>query len=407
MTVPRHKPRLAVVSPFLDKGYGTERIIIEWIAQLADKFEIHIYSQQVKDIDPATISWHRIPKLPGPHLLNFLWWFAANYIWRAWDRRFRGLQHDIVFSPGPNCLNADVISVHIVFAEFLRQVQPELRLTRNPLWSWPKLLHRRLYYRIAIFLERLAYTNPQTVLILIAQKTAADLERLYQRHERCIVMYLGLDHATYNPPRRAALREGARKQLGLSQERFVLLLVGNDWHKKGIRVLFDALVSLGALPIDLLVVGREDPAPFETMVRNRALEGRVHFLSARKDVEFYYAGADAYTGPSLEDTFALPPVESMACGLPVIVSRENGTFEIITNGVDGLILDNPKDAAGLAAMIRRLYEDKEFRDRLGERAAETARQYTWESNGRELAAIFEAILQRKSRFAAQTLAQEP
>ena len=111
---------------------------------------------------------------------------------------------------------------------------------------------------------------------------------------------------------------------------------------------------------------------------------------------------------SIACTFAaLPPAEAMACGLPIVVTRENGVYEIITNGTDGLILEDSRDAAGLGAIIRRLYEDKELRDRLGKQAAETARKYTWESNGRELTAIFEEILRRKSDFAAQTLAQEP
>jgi len=48
------------------------------------------------------------------------------------------------------------------------------------------------------------------------------------------------------------------------------------------------------------------------------LEGRVLFLPQRPDVEWYYAAADAYIGPSLEDSFALPPLEAMACGLSVI-----------------------------------------------------------------------------------------
>jgi glycosyltransferase involved in cell wall biosynthesis len=96
----------------------------------------------------------------------------------------------------------------------------------------------------------------------------------------------------------------------------------------------------------------------------------------------------------------------MACGLPTIVSAENGASEIITHGVDGLILDNPKDAIGLATMIRRLYEDQGFSSRLGKKAADTALQYTWERNGHELAAIFEEILLRKSGFAARTLTQE-
>ena len=122
-----------------------------------------------------------------------------------------------------------------------------------------------------------------------------------------------------------------------------------------------------------MVAGREDPGPFRGMVCDRGLRGRVHFLPPRKDIEFYYAVADAYTGPSLEDTFALPPAEAMACGMPVIVSSENGTFEIITHESDGLILNDPNDADTLAAMIRRLYEDSDFRTRLAQKAAETAR----------------------------------
>ena len=183
-------------------------------------------------------------------------------------------------------------------------------------------------------------------------------------------------------------------------------MVGNDWHKKGIRVLLDAMQSLRDLPIDLLVVGREDPAPFRAMVLDKSLDDRVSFLPPRSDVEFYYAAADAYAGPSLEDTFALPPAEAMASGLPVVVSIENGTFEIITDGVDGLILRDPNDAAALASMIRRLYNDKEFRSQMAERAAQTAAQFTWERNGRDLSAIFHEVLRRKARPEPQTLTQE-
>jgi hypothetical protein len=65
------KIRLAVVSPFLDKQNGTERIVIEWLSNLPPTFEIHIYSQRVEDIDPSKYVFHRIPRLPGPHLFNF------------------------------------------------------------------------------------------------------------------------------------------------------------------------------------------------------------------------------------------------------------------------------------------------------------------------------------------------
>jgi glycosyltransferase involved in cell wall biosynthesis len=74
---------------------------------------------------------------------------------------------------------------------------------------------------------------------------------------------------------------------------------------------------------------------------------------------------------------------------------------IITHEEDGLILDDPKDATGLATMIRRLCNDKAFRDALGERAAQRARQFTWERNGEELMAIFQEILDRKTKIGGQ------
>jgi glycosyltransferase involved in cell wall biosynthesis len=388
------KPRLAVVSPFLDKRHGTERIVVEWISHLTEAFEIHVYSQNLEDLDLHKITWHRISKLPGPHLFNFLWWFAANHCRRAWDRTFRDLRQDVVFTPGTNCLNADVISVHIVFAEFLRRVENELTLARNPWRSWPRLLHRRIYYRLVIALERRAYRRAK-ILILLARKTADDLTKLYGLRNRMHVLYPGLDHSSFNPDRRTALREDARTQLELPGDRIAALMVGNDWRQKGIRVLLDAMTKLRDLPVDLLLVGEEDPQPFLPMVNERNLNGRVRFLPPRKDIEFYYAAADMYAGPSLEDTGPLPPVEAMACGVPAILSASCGTAEIITDGVNGLILDDPTDAASLAAMIRRLCEDRAFREQLGQNAAAKAREFTWERNGQQLAAIFEESMRQK------------
>ena len=216
MTIAPIKPRLAVVSPFLDKQHGTERRVVEWVSQLAAEFEIHIYSQKVEGVDPSTFTWHRIPKLPGPHLTNFLWWFFANRLWREWDRWFRGLRYDLIFSPGPNCLDADAISVHIVFAQYARRDEPESEHTNSLVSHWPRALHRKLYYWLAIFLERRAYTGKNIALILIAKRTSMTLEEFYGRRDPCPVVYVGLDHEKFNPARRVLNREEARRALGIA-----------------------------------------------------------------------------------------------------------------------------------------------------------------------------------------------
>lgn len=370
--------------------------MVEWIAQLAHEFEIHLYSQSVEDLEDARIIWHRIPRLPGPHLTNYLWWFLSNHIYRTWNRFVHRTPHDLIFSPGINCADADAISVHIVFAEYCEKNRSRLRLTRNSVHNWPRILHRKLYYSLLKSLERRFYTRNDTTLILIAKRTAAALGRFYCREGPFPIVYGGLDQRVFNPIRRQLMRAEARKMLGISQERFAILLIGNDLTSKGLPVLLNAIDIMRDFPIDLLCVTAERASFFDGSVRERLLNSRVRFLPPRPDVEFYYAAADAYAGPSLEDTFAQPPAEAMASGLPVIVSAANGTSEIITDGVDGLILQDPTDARTLSMMIRRLYEDPEFRRRLGENAARTALQYTWERNGQELGAIFREILHRRS-----------
>jgi len=396
---------IAIVSPFIDKRHGTERRIAEWVSRLPSEYEIHIYSQRVEDLDLTRMRWHRIPRIPGPHLINFLWWFAANHLWRWWDGRFRGLRHDIVYTAGTNCLNADLVSVHIVFAEFFRQVEPELKLSGHPLRFWPRLLHRRLYYWLIIFLERRIYSNMNTGLILIARKTAADLKRFYRRDDALPVVYIGLDHQIFNRESRLRSRAQVREKLGLGDDKFVLLLVGNDWKKKGLVPLLESLAQLRDLPLVLLVAGKDDTGPFEARIHQLVLQGRVAFLPSRADVQWYYAAADVYVGPSLEDTFAQPPAEAMACGLPVITSATNGTAEIMTDGVDGLILQDPADVTGLASRIRMLYDHPILRQRLGEQASLTAQAYTWDRNGEQIRAIFAEALTRKGHSAVRPLVE--
>jgi glycosyltransferase involved in cell wall biosynthesis len=402
----RSKPILAIVSPFIDKRHGTERRVAEWTSRLTRDYDVHLYSQRVENLDLTTLTWHRIPKIPGPHLLNFVWWLCANHAWRWCDRRFRGISHDLVFTAGTNCLDADAISIHIVFAEFELQVRPELSLARNSIASWPRLIHRRLYYRVIKALERRLYVRPRAQLILIAHKTQHDLDRFYGPHDELPVVYMGIDRATFNPLARVARRPDARRELGIADGRFVFLLVGNDWRKKGLFTLLDALPLLADFPVLLLVAGSDESHSYQKRIRESKLEDRVRFLPSRPDVAFYYAAADAYVGPSIEDTFAQPPAEAMSCGLPVITTVTNGTAEIITDGVDGILLRDPSDAQALGVAMRSLCSDRELCLRLGQNAARTAEQYTWDRNGQQFRDIFARILSRKEKSNAAAIRQE-
>lgn len=402
----KSRPRLAVVSPFVDKRHGTERPVAEWLNRATEMFEIHLYSQEVEDLDLSRITWHRIPKVPGPHLPNYLWWFIANYLWRAWDKRVRGLSHDLAYTPGINCLDADVVSVHIMFAEVLHRNSSAMRFRDHSLREWPRLMHRHLYYRLIVKLERRIYRDPKVDLIVIARRVSDGLQQFYGRQGPSPVLYFGLDHQIFNPERRLQLREAARAEIQLAPQQFALLLVGNDWLNKGLTVLLEAMYRLRELPLQLLVVGQDDPSPYQSIIRARSLDGRIHFLQPRKDVEFYYAASDAYTGPSKEDALPLPPAEAMACGLPVIVTAKCGISELIADGQSGLVMQDPTDAGDLTAKIRRLYEDSDLRQSLSEKAAEAMRQFTWEHSAREFRELLLQALRKKNSETAALCQQD-
>ena len=396
-----NKPRLVVVSPFLDKRHGTERCVAEQVERLSNAYEIHVYSERVEDMDLSKINWHRVRVPPGPHVFRYVWWLLANHTYRWIDRRIRGLDADVIYSPGVNCVDADVIAVHIVFAEFLEQVSEELKLRRNPLKSWPVLLHRRVYYRLCEFLERRAYRNDRVVLVAVSEKTALAVVNFCGRKGSIDVVYNGLDAQRFNPCRRAAMRGPARATLGLPEDAFVVLLVGNDWKKKGLSLLLEAAGRLRDPRVRLLVVGRDTTSPYQEMLRRLGIAEQVSFLPPRPDIEFYYAAADTYAGPSLDDSFALPPAEAMACGLPVITSRCNGGSAIIHHGIDGLILEDPSDTRILSEWLARLANDADWCSLLGAAAAHTAAEYTWERNASHMRELIEcARIARHERTSA-------
>jgi glycosyltransferase involved in cell wall biosynthesis len=402
------RPCIAIVSPFLDKRHGTERCVAEQAERLArdHSFDVHLFTQHIADLpgarpfagksdevagptdgNPAAVSgglfWHRVPDVPGPQLVKYLWWFAANHVCR-WLSRQRGVQYDLLYSPGINCLDAGLISVHIVFAEFVRQVRQDLAFRRHPLRFWPRLAHRRLYYRLLILLESWVYSGSGQQLVVVSKKVADDVRQFYGRKEDLPVVYHGLDLERFHPQRRDALRGTSRVELGLRPDDFVVLLVGNDFLKKGLRYVLEAVARVGDERVKVVVVGEDDPSPYRDRIRLLGLEGRVQFQPVRPDVDTYYAAADVYAGPSLEDAFALPPAEAMACGVPAIVSRRAGVSEIITDGVDGFVLGDPADAPALAEHMKRLLRDTELRKSVGQAAARTARKYTWDQNVAEM-----------------------
>ena len=392
--------RLAVVSPFVDRQHGTERALAELLERLARDFHctIHLYSQRVEDLalDPkragsrtehaaapgakeqGEIIWHKVPAIPGPHLVQFVFWFLSNAFCRWWNRTISGLRFDLVLSPGINCFDADVVLVHALFHRVRELANDEAN--RRRISGLFRHLHRRAYYSFLTWLERRIYSDSQVFLAAVSGRTASYLESYFRRNDVRVIPN-GVDAASFCPEKRLALREEERSRLKFRESDFVVLLIGNDWGNKGLRAVLDAVAANREFHLGLVVAGQDAAAPFFfEAAKDLGLSEQCRWEMSSANAIRLYAAADAYVSPTFEDAFALPPLEAMACGLPVITSVNNGGSQIITEGTDGFVLKDPNDAATLARHLKDLCDDPDLRRRIGENARRTVEAYTWDRN---------------------------
>lgn len=148
-------------------------------------------------------------------------------------------------------------------------------------------------------------------------------------------------------------------------------------------------------------VGVDSPNSFRETAKSLGILERCRFERPREDVLDFYAAADLYASPSREDSFGLPVVEAMACGLPAITSTFAGVSSLLRDGVDSFILRDPHDAKTLATMIHTLYQKAEWRSRMGQAAAKASPEWTWDRNAAEIRQLLRSVVDKKRQHPAK------
>lgn len=180
---------------------------------------------------------------------------------------------------------------------------------------------------------------------------------------------------------------------------FTVGVVGRLAEWKGQHVFLDAFAqvfagsSARAWLVGSAMFGEE---AYEQRLRDQVvalgLEDQVDFRGFRSDVDAEMAAMDVVVHCSvLPEPFGQVVIEAMSAGRPVIASAEGGPAEVVTDGVDGLLVP-PRDSALLAAALRRLADDPGLRERLAGAGRETALRYSPERTADGLMAIYRQVL---------------
>lgn len=202
----------------------------------------------------------------------------------------------------------------------------------------------------------------------------------------------------FRPCDPASVREVATR-LTLPQP--YILYVGTLEPRKNIPALVESyrrLVEAGAIKEHLVLAGKLGWG-YEALLKQLhapALRGRVHLAGYvdQKDLPAIYAGARLFVYPSLHEGFGFPPLEAMACGVPVISTLSSSLIENLERAAE---LVAPDDIAALADAMRRLLTDDALRAKRRTQGLEQASHYRWDHTARETLKSYQAAMEIECR----------
>jgi len=216
-------------------------------------------------------------------------------------------------------------------------------------------------------LERfLARTS--TALIAVSPQVRDDLVALgVAPAEKFTVVRLGIE-LDERVAVDEAMRVEARRVMGIPPERFAVGWVGRMTGVKRTDDVIRAFAALRERGVDacLCVVG---DGPDREQVERRAHELGVMrdclFLGYQEDVARFYATMDAMILPSVNEGTPVSAIEALAAARPVVATRVGGVPDVVTDGVDGFLVE-AGDIEALAERLERLARDPELRRTMGE-----------------------------------------
>lgn len=386
MSEPLPRLRIAVLNrQFSSTGGGAERYSIALVEQLAAQHEIHVFAQHVDHHWPG-VTYHRVSQaLKRPRWINQLWYATAT--WWATRQGF-----DVVHSH-ENTWHGNVQTVHVLPIKYnLLQGLTGWRLALR----WLKIVTSpRLLVYLALERSRFAL-HPPRAIVLASQALVPQMRQAYPASQAAFqVVTPGVERVF--GPATAAEKAQARVRLGLPALGFGILFVGNDYRKKGLGSLIQALSKLPPSCF-LAVVGNPAQVPqFKAQATAAGVAQRVFFLGSLPDVTPAYQAADALAHPTLEDTFAMVVLEAMAHGLPVVVSSGNycGIAGVLQPGQDALVLADPQDATALAGALEQIVRQPVMAAALQAAGLRFAQVHLWSELARQQALIY---LQQASRL---------
>jgi D-inositol-3-phosphate glycosyltransferase len=230
-----------------------------------------------------------------------------------------------------------------------------------------------------------------------------DLCNLYgMSSENISIVPCGFCPSTFYPVNQSL----ARTVLGLNKEEKIILQLGRMVPRKGVDNVIRALSLLGTKNVRLLVVGGEsehpDPAScpelgrLQELAKEAGVLSSVTFTGSRKSkfLKYYYSAADLFITTPWYEPFGITPLESMACGTPVIGSDVGGIKYSVEDSKTGFLVP-PRDPRALAEKIDQVLNDQDLIQKMQVNAIKRVHSlFTWARIAEMMIPVYEDVLDK-------------
>ncbi len=247
-----------------------------------------------------------------------------------------------------------------------------------------------------------AWIKPPLVRALLRAPSAVlaigSQNRTFYRHsgvpeERIFPFPYTIDVASFlaGADRLAGERRRLREGLGFSDEDTVFLFVAGMMPRKDPLGLLSAYRRLLPGRVGLVLVGA-GPQLDEVRAASAGVPGvRVEGFQNQTDLPRYYAAADVFVLPSLQETWGLVINEAMCFGLPIVTTWAVGSaYDLVLGRGTGLVV-RPARPAELGDAMARLAGDPALRRAMGDRSREVIRRHTYAEDAEGLHAALRSL----------------
>ncbi|MCJ7685388.1 MAG: glycosyltransferase family 4 protein [Desulfobacteraceae bacterium] len=364
--------------PMVNVNTGISRYLRSLYAEMGrvygDRLEIGYFDgakvSSMMPVGPANLNrwtkgidlFWRMPVYPAL-IVRLGFHFVREAIFRRWSRHFE-IYHEAGFFPFavPRRLKT-VFTIHDLSLIRFPQYHPEERV-----------LYSRLFFR--------RRCNGVDHFLAVSEFTAREMRaRLNINPENISVTREAHDDKIFFPRSHEEVKAFLNRYT--LPERYFLFVGGGD-PRKNLDVVPEALKKAG-IEVPLVVVGWSGWSD-EKSWKNVIPLGYV----SDDEMAQVYSGALALIFPSSYEGFGLPILEAMACGCPVVTTREASLPEVAGEGA--IFMKGPRDVDDLAGILRDLAGDPAVRQRLRDEGQARARRFSWEETAQRTFEAFEAVL---------------